>query len=298
MAAVLATTWIYVVALPIAFLDEEYPRWIAKEDLLAKCELGATLVLGDSRATVDLLPAQLPGPVTNLALAGTTPVEMYFALRRALRCPVLPKRVILSFSPSHFLAPDLFWGKTVRYRFLNYRDLMELYTVSERLGDMSVIGSGDDIDKLPTLARIYLYTSEFPSVYFNSLIQGRLFGRYRSNLLQENEVFANRGQYFFLTAVAPPNEIAAEAFINNFNPPPVIDYYFRAAIKLLQSHNIPTIYATMPINYSTFVHMKPGIVQSYHIYVKSIIEQYPVVRWIGEPLPSCQIGIFRISTRI
>ena len=63
MAAVLATTWIYVVALPIAFLDEEYPRWIAKEDLLAKCELGATLVLGDSRATVDLLPAQLPGPL-------------------------------------------------------------------------------------------------------------------------------------------------------------------------------------------------------------------------------------------
>ena len=83
-----------------------------------------------------------------------------------------------------------------------------------------------------------------------------------------------------------------------FNPPPVMDSYFRAAIKLLQSHNIPTVYATMPINYSTFVRTKPGVVQSYHSYVSQLSNSIQLSVMENRALLPGRIGSQRALTRM
>ncbi len=65
-----ALLWAWVVLAPLAFLDPEYPAWVAKRSLLAHCDLGEVVVVGNSRAAADVLPALLPLRATNLAVGG------------------------------------------------------------------------------------------------------------------------------------------------------------------------------------------------------------------------------------
>jgi hypothetical protein len=77
--------------MPLAFLDPEYPAWLAKEQMLARCDLGQVLVVGDSRAAVDIEPTLLPVRATNLAVGGGESIEAYSVVRRALACAT-PRR--------------------------------------------------------------------------------------------------------------------------------------------------------------------------------------------------------------
>ena len=97
-----ALVWAWVAAMPLAYLDPEYPAWRAKLDLLRRCDLGDVLVVGDSRAAVDVMPALLPVRATNLAVGGGETIEAYVALSRALACPVPPRRVVISLDAGAF----------------------------------------------------------------------------------------------------------------------------------------------------------------------------------------------------
>src|SRR5580658_7529761 len=162
-ALTLTIFWLFVVAAPLAFLDPEYPYWVAKQELLQNCNLGTVLIVGDSRAAVDLIPAGLGVTATNLAVGGGEPIEAYAAVRRALACPGPPPRVVISFDAAHFVRPDLFWDRRDRFGFFDYADLVDLRVVSERLGDVSVLDQ-KHADGLPRGIRALLYAAKFPGL--------------------------------------------------------------------------------------------------------------------------------------
>src|SRR3954466_15713584 len=60
--------WAWVIMMPMAFMDPEYPSWRAKQLMLKQCDLGDGIILGDSRAAVDIAPKRLPMRATNLAV--------------------------------------------------------------------------------------------------------------------------------------------------------------------------------------------------------------------------------------
>ena len=127
--------WLWILAVPIAFMDPEYASWHAKQIMLERCDLGEVIVLGDSRAAVDVIPALLPIKTTNFAVGGGEPVEAYAVLTRALACPAQPKLVIMSFDPGHFARPDLLWERSVRFGLLSAADLTALCALSAQNGD-------------------------------------------------------------------------------------------------------------------------------------------------------------------
>src|SRR3978361_1318359 len=55
-----ALIWAWIAAMPMAFMDPEYPPWRAKEVMRDRCDLGEVIILGDSRAPADILPTRLP----------------------------------------------------------------------------------------------------------------------------------------------------------------------------------------------------------------------------------------------
>ena len=61
--------------MPLAYLDPEYPSWLAKRQMLGQCDLGDVLVVGDSRAAVNIVPALLDVKTTNLAVGGGQAIE-------------------------------------------------------------------------------------------------------------------------------------------------------------------------------------------------------------------------------
>ena len=125
-----ALVWGWVAAMPMAFMDAEYASWRAKQVMLDRCDLGDVIILGDSRAAADIIPARLPVRVTNLAVGGAKAIEALSVLDRALTCPSPPRLVIISLDPGHFSRPDMFWERSVRFGVVTGADIAALREAS------------------------------------------------------------------------------------------------------------------------------------------------------------------------
>src|SRR6185295_10691674 len=98
----------YVTTFPMAFLEEGYPVWAAKQNFIKNCDFGDVVVFGDSRVEAGLIAKGLPVKITLLGFGGTTPIETYFAVKHALNCDRLPKRVVLAHGAIQFSREPVF----------------------------------------------------------------------------------------------------------------------------------------------------------------------------------------------
>ena len=268
---------------PLAFLDPEYPFWLAKLRMLEQCDLGEVLVVGDSRAAVDIVPALLGVKATNLAVGGGQAIEAFTAVRRALSCPVPPRRVIVSLDAGHFVRPDLFWERSVRFGFVNRTELAEVLRTARALGDRSVLAPRQD-DGLPPQLRGVLYAIRFPSVYFHAVLKGGVFLRLWRNQASLTAGLAARGQYFF--GSDPGSSIvAAEGTLRHFTPLPVQDHYFYRMLALLASRGIPVDFIAMPLNRSTREHVLPAVERDYAAYLEGFSGRFLNFTVLGPVMP-------------
>jgi hypothetical protein len=282
-AATVGLAWVWAAQMKLAYLDPEYPSWLAKRQLLERCDLGEVLVVGDSRAAVDIVPALLGVPATNLAVGGGEAVEAYSAVRRALACPTPPRRVVISLDAGHFVLPDLFWERTVRFGFLDRAELDEVLRTAERLGDATIIAPRHP-DGLPWRVRALLYSIDFPTVQFASLLKGGLLLRWVENRAALRAGIAARGQYFFGTA-AGSDAVAAEGNLRAFVPLPVQDHYFRRMLALLAVRGIAVDFVAMPLNRTTARQVRPAVARDFTAYLADFTTLYQNFSVVGTVLP-------------
>ncbi|WP_146101576.1 hypothetical protein [Rhodopila globiformis] len=278
-----ALVWAWVAAAPMAFMEPEYPSWRAKQVMLEQCDLGDAIVLGDSRAAADILPALLPMRATNLAVGGGMPIEAYAALARALACPSSPRLVIISFDPGHFTSPDLFWDRSVRFGFISGSDVAALRDASRRIGDLSVY-EARHADGLPSILRDTLYRMRFPSYYAASLIHGGGILRWPGNRARLRDALAARGQYYFGTA-AGSDVVAVEGSMPAFRPLPILDLYFDRLLALLAAHAIPAWFIAMPVNEATWRQVRPAMLDQFTAYLAGYERRYPLFHVVGTVMP-------------
>lgn len=278
-----ALTWLWIAAVPMAYLDPEYPSWRAKQLLLANCDLGDTLILGDSRAAAGMMPADWRGHATNLAVGGGEPIEALAALDRALKCPVLPRRVILSFDVVHFTEPDLFWERTARFGFVDAAEIATLGDVSRRVGDLSIYELRHS-DGLPSWLRDAMYRVRFPSLYFTSLVKGGVLMRWPRNRATLSATLAARGQYFFGTAPGS-DVVAADGHLREFLPLPVLEWYFNRTLQQLTTHGIPAVFIAVPMNDATANAAAPGVPEAFRRWLAGYEARYPGFRVAGDVMP-------------
>ena len=269
--------------MPLAYLDPEYPAWLAKERMLAACDVGSVLILGDSRAAADVMPARLPGRVVNLAVGGGEPIEAYSVLHRALACADPPQRIILSFDAGHFTRPDLFWERSVAFGFVGPAAVARLARVSARLHDWSVYRERRP-PGLPSRLRAALYAVRFPVLYFAPLLHAGLFLRWWENRAALAAALAARGQYFFGTAPGSA-VVAVDGHLHRFRPLPVLDWYFRRLLRLARARGIPVDFVAMPMNAATWRAVRPGVRAGFAAYLAACAAGDPDLHIIGPVMP-------------
>ncbi len=289
-AAAFLLLWAWVAALPMAFLDPEYPFWRAKQAMLRACDLGEVLILGDSRAAAGILAATLPVPAANLAVGGGKPVEAYAALTRALACPVAPRRVVLSFDAAHFVQPDLFWERAVRFGFVDAADLAALRATADALGDRSLLAQ-QRFAGLPAVVRDWLYEARFPSLYFASLVQGGGFLRWPENQRALAAGRAAHGQYYFGTE-AGSDAVAVDGHMTEFVPAPVLDRYFDRILALLAARGIPADFVSLPMNRATERVVHPDVRAAFAAYLAHYEARYPGFHVLGPVMPAWPDRLF------
>jgi hypothetical protein len=289
-AVLFGLVWLWIVAAPMAFLDPEYPSWRAKQMLLERCDLGETLILGDSRAATAMMPALWRVRATNLAVGGGEPIEALAALDRALRCEVPPRLVILSLDAVHFAEPDLFWERTARFGFVDASEIVTLRDVSHALGDVSVYELRHT-DGLPSWLRDTMVRVRFPSLYFSSLVKGGVLLRWPRNRANLAASLASRGQYFFGTN-SGSDTVAAEGHLREFRPLPVLDWYFNCILQELDAHGIPAVFIAVPMNDATARTVAPGVRNAFRAWLGVYEARYMGFRVAGEVMPHWPDALF------
>jgi hypothetical protein len=282
LAAILsfALVWLWILAMHMAFMDREYPSWRAKEVLLDRCDLGEAIVLGDSRAAADILPVRMPFGVTNLAVGGGEAIEAYTALTRALACPTPPRLVIVSIDPGHFVRPDMFWERSVRYGFLSQADITALREASSQTGDPSIY-EARHAEGLPTRLRDWLYQIHFPPLYFASLAHGVGFLRWLPNHRAFEATLAARGQYYFGTDPGS-DRVALDGHLAAFTPRPILDFYFNKLLMELDRRGIETRFIAMPVNQATWNEVRPAVREQFAAYLAAYERRYAHFHVVGD----------------
>lgn len=278
----LALLWLWVAVAPLAYLDREYPPFLAKRSMLDACDLGRVLILGDSRAASDIVPNLLPVPATNLAIGGGGPVEAYYLLRRALRCPAPPHSILLSFNAQHLSHADTFWERSVRLGLLEGGEAAEAALVSDALGDYAL---GEHVnDGLPDRVRAWLYRLRFPGFYAASVLRAGAVLRYAENRALLDAALRARGHYLFGTARASSG-IAMEGWMTRFEPRPVLDRHLRALLRMASAAGIAVRFVAMPVNEPTFAASSPAMRAQFAAYLAALASEYPGVTVAPDAMP-------------
>lgn len=268
--------WAWIAWAPLAYLDPEYPYWRAKQDMVAACDLGELVILGDSRPAAGILPEGLPIRATNLAVGGGKPVEALAMLRRVLACPDRPRYALLSLDPGHLMLPDLLWERSVRYGLLRRDDLAELAALSAQTGDWSVHEARRH-DGLPPVLRAWLYDLRLPPFYFNSVMKAGLFLRWPANQAALRDGLSQRGQYYF--GQDPGSDaVALDASLGPFRPAPVLDAAFDRLLCLLREHGIETWFVPMPVNRATWHATDPRLAAGFDAWLDAKAERHRMFR--------------------
>jgi hypothetical protein len=284
VVSLFAAVWIYVAVCPMCYMDAEYPPALAKHEMVRSCDLGTVTILGDSRSGVAIAPLLMTVPTTNLSFNGGSPIEAAAVTREMLRCPKLPRLVIVSLDALHLERPDTtLWDRSAYFHLLDVRDLQALLATSTRLHDLSAFAVAGH-DGLPDEVRIWLYGARFPSIYFAALVRSGVGLRYWSNWTSLATTLRERGhdaydRWPLSDAVAP------DAAITQFHPLPIVDHYFDAMLGALDAHGVDVALLEMPVNQRTFDAMSPRVLAEMRAYFEKFQQRYSHVHVVDDPVP-------------
>jgi hypothetical protein len=275
--------WLYVAAMPMAFLDRDYPLWIAKRTMLDECHLGAVSVFGDSRTMAATIPSVMTMPVENFAMSGTSPIETYFAVERAMRCRIMPKLVVIAHGALKFSSDPGYWVFSARSGFLNYAEMRAIDADAARLNDNELIDMQRGDGLRPALREL-LFALRFPPFYFDSLVNGYVALRWQHNREAMRDALRSSGHALFGTA-AGSSGLAIEAGSEPYSTSPLVDLFFSRTLALLAKHGVQVMVLTMPINHATFVRTRPELGRQFDAYLRTKTRQYPNLRVVGPTIP-------------
>ena len=278
-----AAVWAYIIAFPMLYQDRDYPLALAKQQLLAQCPLNRVVVFGDSKVVAGVLPTAMNIPVENLAFPAATPVETYFLVKRLLRCPDVPRLVVIAHSTIMYSRDKYFWSILANAGVLNQRDMQAVVAEARNLND-DELENAERPSSVPYALLPELYAAHFPPLYFANLVGGYFAARWRYNERAYQEAISSSGRSSFGTAERSDG-VSDEAKMDNWQPSPLINFYLNSTLSLLASRHVPVVMITLPINAATCSHLPPNVQTRFAVYLEKIAQANANVELADATIP-------------
>lgn len=261
---------VYTALVPYGYMDTEYPTWKYTKDISQNSFSPDTIILGDSRAMADLIPANMDKSTVNLAVGGATSIEMYYTLNNYIKNNGIPDNVIILFAPFHYTIIDNFWTRTVYFNYLSIPDMSELYSYAEVTSSETLLKKGYKNDLLS-------YRLRFPDKYLPALINSRFICRYGDNVSIYNNAVNNLGYGEFGTAdgCSDLNYETSYDRMHTTGDAVLLDVYMNRLLKLCQDNGINTTVAIPPMNKSSYDALNQSYVDDLTAYFNELSIKYP-----------------------
>lgn len=254
---------------PMRYFDEEYPYWKEQKDYITEGgKENEILFMGDSVIKVGILPEIVSDKSYNIAIGGTTPVEMYYSLQTYLKHNKPPKKIFMAFSPIHYSHLEWYRTRTIYFHYLSFDEMLEAEEIISKDDDMFFYEKP-----------IFLWEDmecffRFPNKYYLTIRNSKL----KRHIENEEKYLTAReaqGRMFF-----PPvlnwelkykeNEYVAKGFQKRKS----IDCYLKKIFALSKERNIEVFIVQMPINkitYESFVDY--GYSENFTNYMNEIAKE-------------------------
>jgi len=228
---------------PMRYFDEEYPYWKEQKDYITEGgKDNEILFMGDSVIKVGILPEIISEKSYNIAIGGTTPVEMYYSLNAYLKNNKPPKKIFMAFSPIHYSHLEWYRTRTVYFHYLTFDEMMEAENIILKDDDLSFYEKPgllwDDIE-------CFL---RFPNKYYLTIRNSKL----KRNIENEEKYLSAReaqGKMFFPPVLNWELKYKENEYVTKgFQKRKSIDYYLKQILTLAKANNIEVFIIQMPIN--------------------------------------------------
>jgi hypothetical protein len=134
------------------------------------------------------------------------------------------------------------------------------------------------------LLRDVLYRIDFPPLYFASLARGAGALRWWRNQDTLDATLAARGQYFFGTS-AGSDAVALDGHLTEFQPLPILDFYFDRMLALLDSRGIEARFIAMPLNDATWQEIRPAVRDAFNAHLTGYELRYKLFHVDPDTMP-------------
>ncbi len=271
---------------PMGYMSLEYPMWVEEKDAVHG-PFGSSepeiLVVGDSRAKSGIIPKEIveDGSIYNIAIGGSTAIEMYFAVKNYLKNHRAPEKVLLIFAPFHFTEMDN-WDQTLYFNYLSAAEVLEVKKDAVRYGTKKVNHNGSFADLLSFSLRL-------PNKYMDALITSRFNGNRAANLKKYAAVREDGG-YTAFGEDEYNDGLSYETHKEDFELDPLVDEYYIRLLDLLKDEGIDVIIEQAPLNTASHEAIRDEYFTDYDDYMQGIADRYPsfsVVRGVPEYDNSC-----------
>lgn len=267
VAFVVILMGILVWTLPeMRYMDGEYSLWRQQKDYIStNGSRQEVLLLGDSRLEFGVRPNLLDENARNLALTGSTPMEMYYTLSDYLEHHPVPRMVIVAFAPTHYANMECYM---LRNAYFHYFDRERLKETNEKILELD----GEDFR---AESRQYMY--RFPTVYMRRIFESVRKPRTKTNQDRYHAAADSRGWVAGSNRQDLKNVEPEETKDDRFVPLASETYYMRQLIELCLAHDIPLHIEQSPMgNYGLAKLEASGYLAEYQAYMQSFADDYPI----------------------
>ena len=173
----------------ISFVDWEIPNyWWNRQACEQQDKYYKAIVIGDSSANAAYMPEVISDEILNLAMGGTSTVEMYYTLEDYLNNNEAPTDVFLSFHDSHLYYSEVYTEKILPAHRFSLATNLRMIADGTLKRDATFGATGLLSEALTT--EIY-----FPSQYIVSFVEGLKSDRTHTNTDALATIELHNGRY-------------------------------------------------------------------------------------------------------
>ena len=247
------------------YMQGEYSAWKQQKEYSLQKHAREAILLGDSRMKIDVNALELDNTY-NMALAGSSPIEAYYTLKRYLNAGNIPEKVYIGFAPTHFTSYENYLDRGI---FFHYYSDNEISEINFNILKYEGIDYSTEVQK---------YKWRSPAVYLTTLLHSFKEDRASINKNLCKEMEDCKGT---LTLNGQKNNgkpvIPEEAKENNFRVQQVLDYYLRETILMCNNNNIPVHIIQLPMGEHGVELLKStGYMQQYENYMQTLADDYGI----------------------
>lgn len=247
------------------YMQGEYGAWKQQKEYSLQKHAREVILLGDSRMKIDVNAVELDNTY-NMALAGASPMESYYTLKRYLTAGNIPHAVYIGFAPTHFTSYENYLERGLFFHYYDENEIREI--------NINIM----KYDGKDYTSEAYKYIWRSPAVYLTALLHSFKEDRELLNFNLYEEMQRCKGTLTMNVKKKPDALVQPEETKEkHFKLKRVLDYYLGQTIIMCKDNHIPVYIVQLPMSdYGVELLKSTGYMQQYENYMQTLADDYGI----------------------